>query len=161
MIMPLLALTVNSVLKIYFLRPVRYLYCRISRQEIHVTIYFSMGSAFFKKKYYLHCLPKLQYLWWILGASGAFFILFLTLFGVTNPNVALMWHDLSTSSTTSKERNNAERERNVPNSLPHRSSTDCQAASSHRTEPEQPEKSSINKDRRSGQSPFSSANKRS
>ena len=41
--------------------------------------------VFFNKGYYLHCLPKLQYLYWLLGATLAFLVLFVTVFSVSHP----------------------------------------------------------------------------
>lgn len=41
---------------------------------------------FFQKKYYIHCLLGLQYLWWILGATAISFAAFLIVFGFTSPN---------------------------------------------------------------------------
>src|SRR5947208_88749 len=42
---------------------------------------------FFQKKYYIHCLPGLQYLWWILGATAISFAAFVIVFGFTSPNI--------------------------------------------------------------------------
>lgn len=42
---------------------------------------------FFGKKYYMHCLPRLQYFWWTLGTTLAFFTAFGILFSVTDPNI--------------------------------------------------------------------------
>jgi hypothetical protein len=47
---------------------------------------FGLGGSIFifiRKEYYLHCLPRLQYLWWVLGVSCAFLIIFGVLAGVT------------------------------------------------------------------------------
>jgi predicted CopG family antitoxin len=43
-------------------------------------------TIFFHKEYYLHCLPGVQYLYWMLGVTGIFLILFVTAFAVSNPN---------------------------------------------------------------------------
>jgi hypothetical protein len=40
---------------------------------------------FFQKKYYLHCLPWLQYLWWVLGITVGSIIVFPIIIGLTMP----------------------------------------------------------------------------
>jgi hypothetical protein len=41
---------------------------------------------FFRKSYYMHCLPGLQYLWWFLGMTFATLLAFVLTFGFANPN---------------------------------------------------------------------------
>jgi TIR domain len=47
-------------------------------------------AVFFRKKYYLHCLPGLQYLWWTLGVTAGSFIALGMVFGFTKPNTSQM-----------------------------------------------------------------------
>ncbi|HEU5381979.1 MAG TPA: TIR domain-containing protein, partial [Ktedonobacteraceae bacterium] len=41
---------------------------------------------FFSREYYIHCLSRRQYLWWLLGASSVLFLSIVVIFVITNPN---------------------------------------------------------------------------
>jgi len=58
--------------------------CSVFSVDILVVV----GSIFifFRKRYYIHCLSRLEYLWWVSGTSVAFFMTLVLVFGVANPN---------------------------------------------------------------------------
>lgn len=53
-----------------------------------VSLVAFIGSVvlFFSKGYYIHCLPRQHYFWWMFGATGTFLVLFVTIFSVSDPN---------------------------------------------------------------------------
>lgn len=56
------------------------------------TLFIGLGAAaisismFFLKRYHIHCLAGVQYLWWVLGTTIASLMAFVLVFAIANPN---------------------------------------------------------------------------